>query len=354
MYMKNKVLNFNVSTVNNEYYIRKESVTQPIYFRTQQLSDKTKECERLILKFYNCADGRVIFMCGTGTLGMEALIDNLISNNDKTLVINGGTFGKRWINLCNIHNIDVFNYESGFGKDVDLTELEKIIIDIKPKFLLMQHVETSSGQLYDIKLIGNICKKYDIKLILDSMTGFLIHETLMDKWNIYASVTSSHKGLCLYPGLSIVVLSKDAFKTTFHCKNMYNNFLYYLNEYNALYFPYTTNIVVLNQMYIKLKKIDKIGVKNYTKKIEKLSIYFRSKIKNLPLKLAAETPSICCSVLYTEKTDIMSFFDKMCKKNIYFTPTGGKNGKIFSVGHLGDLTKCDYNVFIKELKNWLI
>ena len=51
--MKNKILNFNVSTVNNESYIRNEAVNQPIYFRTQQLSDKVKECERLILKFYN-------------------------------------------------------------------------------------------------------------------------------------------------------------------------------------------------------------------------------------------------------------------------------------------------------------
>ena len=81
--MKNKILNFNVSTVNNESYIRNEAVNQPIYFRTQQLSDKVKECERLILKFYNCESGRVIFLSGTGTLGRKSLIDNLLkSTND--------------------------------------------------------------------------------------------------------------------------------------------------------------------------------------------------------------------------------------------------------------------------------
>lgn len=350
--MKNKILNFNVSTVNNEYSIRKEAVNQPIYFRTQQLSDKVKECEKLILKFYNCIDGRVIFMCGTGTLGMEALIDNLISSNDKTLVINGGTFGKRWVNLCNIHNIDVFNYESGFGKDVDLTELEKIIIDIKPKFLLMQHVETSSGQLYNVESIGTLCKRYDVKLILDSMTGFLIHETFIDKWNVYATVTSSHKGMCLYPGLCIIVLNKNAASTTFHSKNMYNNFSSYLNKFDAMYFPFTANVPIINQMYLKLKKIDKIGIKKHLKYIEKLAINFRKKIKNLNVKIVANTPSNCCTVLYTDRIDVKNFFEKMIHKNIYFTPTNGDRGKI-SIGHLGDLKLKDYDILIKEIEKWI-
>ena len=352
--MKNKILNFNVSTVNNESYIRNEDVNQPIYFRTQQLSDKVKECERLILKFYNCESGRVIFLSGTGTLGMESLIDNLIQSNKKVVVINGGTFGKRWVDLCNIHNVDVQNYESGFGKNIDFKHLEKTLSIVRPEFLLMQHVETSSGQLYDVESVGKLCKKFKIKLIVDSMTGFLIHKTMMDKWNIYASVTSSHKGLCLYPGISIIVLSKNAVRKSYFSKNMYNNFKNYLNPYDAMYFPFTTNLVVINQMYLKLKSVDQIGVDSHIKKIEKLAFYFRDKIKLLPVKLAAESPSVCCSVLYTDKTDIITFFNAMVEKNIYFTPTGGKDGRIFSVGHLGDLNKKDYGVFIKELERWLV
>ena len=351
--MKNKVLNLNIATVNNEYYIRKESSNQLVYFRTQQLSDKVKECERLILKFCNCIDGRVIFMCGTGTLGMESLVDNLISNNDKTLIINGGSFGKRWLNLCNIHNIDLFNYESEFGKDINVKELETIIINIKPKFLLMQHVESSSGQLYDIDSVGLLCKKYNIKLILDSMTGFLIHETLMDKWNVYAIVTSSHKGLCLYPGLSIVVLNKKAIKETYNSKNMYTNFSNYLNKFDEMYFPFTANTPIINQMYLKLKKVDKIGIKTYLKRIEKLAVNFRKKIKNLNVEIAANTPANCCTVLYTDRTDINNFFEKMNRKSIYFIPLKGNRGKI-SIGHLGDLKLKDYDVLIKEMRKWLI
>ena len=350
--MKNKILNFNVATVNNEFYIRKQSVNQLIYFRTQQISDKTKECERLLLKFYNCSQGRVVFLCGTGTLGMEATVDNLISTNDKTLVINGGTFGKRWMDLCNKHNIDAYNYDSKFGRDIDLKELESVIIKIKPKFLLMQHVETSSGQLYDVKSVGFLCKKYKIKLILDSMTGFLIHETLMDKWNIYASVTSSHKGLCLYPGIAIIVLSKNAIRSSYNNKNLYSNFSNYLNKYDPMYFPYTPNSLIINQMYVKLKRIDKLGVSCHIKNVEKIANYFRDKIKNFNLEIVAQTPSNSCTVLYTDRSDVKLFFEKMIDKNIYFTPTNGERGKI-SIGHLGDLKKTDYDVFLNEIKRWL-
>lgn len=352
--MYEKIINLNIATVNNEDYIRNISSEQLIYFRTQQLADKAKYCESSILKYAGCSDGRVIFLTGTGTLAMEAIVDNLISKNDKVFIINGGTFGKRWIEVCEKQNKFYYEYLSSFGKNLNIQLIENLLKEYTPNFLLMQHVETSSGQLNDIKLIGNLCKKYNIKLIIDGMGGFLIHETNMDECNVYGMVTSSHKGLSVYPGIGIVILNKDAKFAKFNSTSLYTDFNKYLNDFVELYFPYTTNSLVMNQIYIKLKHIDENGIHTLLNKSKNLAHYFREKIKNLPLKIVAETPSNCCTVLYTEKTDVKEFFNKMIQKNIYFTPTGGINGKILSVGHIGDLNENDYDIFINELTKWLL
>jgi aspartate aminotransferase-like enzyme len=352
--MQNRITNLNIATVNNEDYIRESSSEQLIYFRTQQLADKAKYCENSILKHAGCLDGKVLLLTGTGTLAMEAIVDNMVSKNDKVFIINGGTFGKRWVDICKRQNKTYNEYISEFGKDLNIEVIENLLKEYSPTFLLMQHVETSSGQLNDVKTIGSLCKKYNIKLIVDGMGSFLIHETNMDECNIYGLATSSHKGLSVYPGIGIVILNKEAKSATFNSMSVYTDFNKYLNDFVELYFPYTTNSLVVNQMYLKLKDIDKNGIHTLLNKIKNLAYYFRKEISHLPLKIAAESPSNCCTVLYTEKTDVKYFFNKMVQKNIYFTPTGGLAGKIFSVGHIGDLSENDYDDFIWELERWLI
>ena len=351
--MKNKPLNFNLSNPNNELCLREKASDQLIYFRTQAVSDKAKECERLLLKFFNCPQGRVIFMTGSGTMGMEALVSNLLTRKDRVLVINGGTFGQRWVDICHRYRLNTHDYKVEFGKNIDIRHLGAKINEVNPSYVLMQHVETSSGQLNDVRMIGQICKRHGAKLIVDAMTGFMIHSTDMHGCNIYAAVTSSNKGLCLYPGMAFIVLSEQAIQHKFNSSALYWDFTKYLKEFTEMYFPFTPNTLIINQLYERLKRIDRSGVERQLEKIHRLAIAFRTKIKDLPLTIASETPTNCCTVLYTQRTDVKKFFERMKRRNIFFTPSGGAAGKLFFVGHMGDLIAEDYDIFVRELRKWL-
>lgn len=39
-------------------------------------------------------------MTGSGTAAMEAVVVNMFDEHDKLLVINGGSFGQRFVDLC--------------------------------------------------------------------------------------------------------------------------------------------------------------------------------------------------------------------------------------------------------------
>ena len=42
---------------------------------------------------------------GSGTAAMEATVMNVFNESDKLLVVNGGGFGQRFVDLCKLHNI---------------------------------------------------------------------------------------------------------------------------------------------------------------------------------------------------------------------------------------------------------
>jgi len=268
---------------------------------------------------------------------------------DKVLVINGGMFGQRWFEMCKIYNKKTIAYSLPFGKKIIFKQLEQYIKSYKPNVILMQAVETSATQKFNVEAVGKLCKKYNTKFMVDAISTFLLDEYLMDKWNIDVSIISSQKGLGLAPGLSMVI-----FKSLFYgTQSYYFDLSKYLNLSGDLGLPFTPNILVLKQLNYRLKEVIKLGLNKTIKKAEILAKDFRKKIKDLPFTLIAETPSNCATGLYTKRTDVKKLFKHLLTKNIYFVPSGGEAGKKFIVGHMGNLTVNDNTVLVRELKKWL-
>jgi aspartate aminotransferase-like enzyme len=72
--------------------------------------------------------------------------------------------------------------------------------------------ETSTGQLYDIKMISKFCKKNNMYLIVDAISTFLCDEYHMDENDIDVTIISSQKGLCVAPGMSMVAINSRILK----------------------------------------------------------------------------------------------------------------------------------------------
>ena len=175
------------------------------YMRTSFFSQVVKESEQMLLNLIGCAQGKAIFYTGSGTGAMDAVVANYVSSKQKALVIAGGSFGYRWRDLCSYYKCAHFVHELKFGVDINYDELESVIKDEQPDVLLCQHHETSSGQLFNIKRIGKLCKKYQVSLVVDVISSFLADPFNMDECGVDICITSSQKGLNILPGLSIVI-----------------------------------------------------------------------------------------------------------------------------------------------------
>ncbi len=70
--------------------------------------------------------------------------------------------------------------------------------------------ETSTGVLYDLRLISDFCKRNGLLLIVDAVSAFLCDSLDMTKHKIDVVITGSQKALALAPGLSLMCFSQRA------------------------------------------------------------------------------------------------------------------------------------------------
>ena len=167
------MLNFTVGPVMSSDEVRKIGGEQTPYFRNDEFSEVMFENEKLMKEFvYGDENSRVVFITGSGTAAMEATVMNVFSTEDNVLVVNGGGFGQRFADLCDLHNIPFEDIKLDFGEDLTPDILNQYADNGFTGFLV-NICETSSGVHYDLDLISDFCNKNGIFLVVDAISSFL-------------------------------------------------------------------------------------------------------------------------------------------------------------------------------------
>lgn len=354
--MVSNMINFAVGPVQSSETIRKIGFEQVPYFRTPEFSKIMLENEELVKEFANAPKGsRTLFLTCSGTGSMEASVINVLNKSDKVLVINGGSFGQRFVDILKIHNFDYFELKLEHGHSLKRNHLDKYCnMDITA--VLVNIHETSTGVLYDINLLSDFCKNNNCLLIVDAISSFLADPLNMELNGIDVLITGSQKALACPPGVSLIVLSPNAIERV-------NN-----NNPNSLYFdlkvalsngergqtPFTPAVGILLQINKRLNEIKNAGgVNAEIKRISTLAHYFRSKIKELPFEIVSESMSNAVTPLHPLNTSAYNVFNILKDEyGIWVCPNGGDMKElIFRVGHIGDLTKEDYDILIRSLED---
>jgi len=360
------VINFTVGPVQSSETVRAIGAEQVPYFRTAEFSSVMLENERLMLKFAKAPEGsRAVFLTASGTGSMEAAVANVLTPQDKVLVVNGGSFGKRFVELCEIHNVPYTEVIPPPGDTVSEEQLEEAILHCPPTFstyslfpytaLLVNVHETSTGVLYDIDAISRFCKQHGLLLIVDAISSFLADDFDMAALGADVMIAGSQKALACPPGVSILVLSPRALERVAandpHC--LYLDLKGALKDQERGQTPFTCAVGTLLQIHVRLKEIEANGgVGSETQKIAALAADFRRKIVGLPFEICSKRMSNAVTPLHPLVSSAYDIFLKLKNEyGIWICPNGGElKDRIFRVGHIGALTEEDNDVLIAALK----
>lgn len=353
-------LNFTVGPVQMDEETWRIGTEHIPYFRTSEFSEVMKENERLLCTFFDAPAGsRAVFMTGSGTASMEGGLLNFFTPQDNVLVVNGGSFGRRFAELCRIHSVPFTEIKVEFGRPLTPEMLSPYENQGYTGFLV-QLCETSSGVLFDMNMIGEFCKRNGIFLFVDAVSGFMADDFSMKKMHVNAAITGSQKALALPPGMSFTVLDAEAQKRCAASKvrSMYFNYADYLENGGRGQTPFTPAVGTLLQLNEKLNRIEQSGgIKKQNEVIGKRAEYFRKKIEALPFEMFVDrkNASNCVTALRPKNSAVNArrIFELLKDEyGIWICPNGGEYAeKVFRVGHIGNISAAEIDRLIEAFED---
>lgn len=349
------MLNFTVGPVMCSEDVLKVGGEQVPYFRTKEFSEIMFENEDMILQFAKApVESKAVFMTNSSTGSMEAVVMNCFSENDKVLVIDGGSFGHRFVELCEIHGIPYVPIKLRHGQALTKDRLYEY--DGQGFTGLLVNVdETSTGVLYDSEMIGDFCKRNNMFYVCDCVSAFLADSFDMTHCGADVMITGSQKVLACPPGISIIVLAPRAVERVknSHVKSMYFNLADCLKNMERGQTPFTPAVGILLQINTRLKEIEKAGgAEVEIARVAAQAADFREKFKEFPFELFSESPANGVTSVLSKHVDAYRIFEILKDEyNIWICPNGGEmKNQIFRVGHIGYLTHSDNDILIDSFR----
>jgi 2-aminoethylphosphonate-pyruvate transaminase len=158
------------------------------------------------LNVSNTHDTIIITSSGSGAIA--ATMGSCIDENG-ILIIANDVYGQRQVDFCNQLGIKTVSYTLDFGIKPDLGEIERLVKEHQVNTIGMVHGCTSVGLLNPIEEVGELCKKMNIRLVVDAIASIYVEEIDMNQTGIDVLICSTNKGLHSNPDLAFVVAARD-------------------------------------------------------------------------------------------------------------------------------------------------
>jgi serine---pyruvate transaminase len=300
------------------------------------------------LKYLFQTEQEVLIFAATGTGAMEGAVANTLSAGDTALVIDGGKFGERWTELCNVYGVKVERLAVEWGRAADPKAVAKML-DANPaiKAVMVQANETSTGVQHPVKELAQVVKgRTGTILIVDSISALGGYGLPMDEWGIDVQVAGSQKAMMLPPGLAFAALSPKAweFVKASTLPKYYFDFSKALKSAGKNQTPYTSPVSLILGLREVLGKIKAKGLEKIFAHNRRLAAATKAAMKAMGLEIyAKDNPSdVLTAVMAPAGVDGQKVVSKLRERGIWIA--GGQaqaKGKIFRIAHMGYIDEVD-------------
>ncbi len=323
-----------------------QAMAQPIiHHRTPEYEALFADVRRDLRFFFQCKN-EVLMFAASGTGAMEGAVVNTLSPGDRVIIVRGGKFGERWVEICEAYGVRVLPVNVPYGKSVDPAAVaEALKSDPAVKAVFATHSETSTGAVHDIQAIAAAVRETPAILIVDAITSLGVLDLPMDAWGVDIVVAGSQKALMLPPGLAFAALSDRAWALvpTARLPKYYFNFAAERKAIEKNQSAYTPAVSLVVGLRESLRLILAEGLPNVFARHDRLARATRAGVQALGLELFAEHPGCACTAVKAPAgIDSGAIVKGFRKRGI--TIAGGQGsmkGRIFRIAHMGYVESFD-------------
>ena len=315
-------------------------------------------------RVFKTTTGHVVMIPGSGTGAWEAAISNTLNPGDRVLMARHGMFSTLWVEMAERLGLQVEVIDADWGAPCPVDAFaQRLAADTAGsiKGVFVTHNETATGVTSDVAAVRRAMDASDhgALLFVDGVSSVGSINFQMDGWGVDLAVTGSQKGLMLPAGLGILGVSAKALEATktSTMRRAYFELSDQLKNNATGYFPFTPPTQLLHGMRKSLDRLLTEGLEAVFDRHARLASGVRAAVQAWGLATAAQSAD-CASNTVTairvpdpvDARDVIRIgYDRY---NCSFgSGLGPLAGRVFRIGHLGDLNEgmCLTAIALAEL-----
>jgi alanine-glyoxylate transaminase/serine-glyoxylate transaminase/serine-pyruvate transaminase len=305
------------------------------------------------LKTVFCTENPVTMFPAAGHGAWEAALANTLSPGDRIVMPETGAFSTWWKDMAESLGITVDYLAGDWRHGADPAAIEAHLADDRAgaiKAVALVHNETSTGILSDAAGVRAAIDRagHSALYLVDTISSLASMDFRMDEWDVDVAVGGSQKGLMLPPGMSFTAIGPKALaaaKTSRMPRN-YFDWAHVLPDGKTPELPWTPPEPLIFGLAEALTMLEEEGLETCFARHARLAEATRRAVAGWGFALnpldPAEASNSVTAVHVPEGHDADAFRTACLDRYnlVLATGIGPLKGRIFRIGHLGDLNEA--------------
>ncbi|HVV58000.1 MAG TPA: alanine--glyoxylate aminotransferase family protein [Gaiellaceae bacterium] len=280
----------------------------------------------------------VLVFSASGTGAMESAVDNLAAPGDRVAVVSHGSFGDRWIAICERHGLDVHPIRYEWGETPDPDEVGSAVREAGAELVFCQHSDTSTGVVSDIRRVKEAVG--DATLVVDAVSSLGAVPLEMEEWGIDVVVSGSQKALMCPPGIGFAGVAAKTWDRVRQSRSFYFDWTATKKAQDKLDAAFTPAVSLLRGLDVAMAMLLADGLDAAFDRHLKLGRAARAGVKAMGLELFSpddDSSAVVTAIRAPEGIDSDVLLKHLRDRHgVTLAPgQGALKGKVFRIGHIG-------------------
>ncbi|HCU90326.1 MAG TPA: 2-aminoethylphosphonate aminotransferase [Gammaproteobacteria bacterium] len=343
-----KTILLNPGPVTLSAKVRQAMLNDDLCHREVEFAVLQSDIRKKILDVYALKPSTwaIALLTGSGTAAVEAMITSLVPASGKLLVVENGVYGERVSQIANRYGIANVQLAGPWQDAIDFTALGSILrADQEITHLAVVHHETTTGRLNNLAPLADLCRQYNVSILLDGVSSFGAEAIDFQDWPIVGCAVAANKCLHGVPGACFVVVDREALAIG-AARNLYLDLSAYVAAQDSGNTPFTQSVQAFYALNEALDELSDAGGveqrrKLYQGRMNQVRHLLRD-LKIVPLLNDEDCSCVLHAYRIPKSTNYQQLHDKL--KNAGFIIYAGQGTyatSIFRISMMGEISHAD-------------
>lgn len=198
--------------------VRRSMLAPDLCHRESEFFDLQDEARQRLLAVYGLdpSEWCAVLVTASGTGAVEGMLSTLVPQDGRVLVAENGVYGERIAQICARYRIAHERMTVDWMRPLDpaavARRMENALYEGGARFTHMAvvHHETTTGRLNDLRALGELCRQYGAKLLVDAVSSFGAEPIDFADESLAAVAATANKCLHGVPGVAFAIVRRHA------------------------------------------------------------------------------------------------------------------------------------------------